>query len=101
MGRAAIDELESAIEALVTAMAGTDAQAIEAATRNVQPIIADIAGQGAWRATPELREVVDRVALALDRARLRAHVNADLARRQLDLLASKGTAVPGAATYRR
>ena len=49
MGCAAIDELESAIEALVTAMAGTDAQAIEAATRNVQPIIADIAGQGAWR----------------------------------------------------
>jgi len=96
MSLAALEQLDDALASLVAALDGEDSQAIETAAAAVPAIVAQVGESGAWRAIPQVRERAREILTKLEAARIRAHVNADVARRRIDLLAAQGVAMnPG------
>ena len=102
MTLAAVDSLIAREEALIAALDGQDARAIEAATDAMRIVVTELASLGGWRAEPELGLRLSQALRLTEAAAGRLNYLADRNRRQLDRLATlTGDPLPSAYARRR
>lgn len=85
-----LSDLIASEEALIKALDGDDAGAIETALPLFARAIDAARGAGAWRDTTDLRAHLTRALALAEAARVRTNYLADRTRRQLDRLAAFG-----------
>lgn len=100
MSIAVVESLIAREEALIAALDGQDTHTIEAATAAMRDVVARLATQGGWHATPELGERLTQALRLTEAASGRLNYLADRTRRQLDRLATM-TGEPLSSAYAR
>ncbi|EXS70785.1 hypothetical protein [Sphingobium sp. Ant17] len=91
LGLAALDDLGEAFAELRDVLDGTDAAAIELASRRVSRAAAAVRGIGAWRSEPIVIERLNALIPVLESARVRVSLLADHANQRLAILAAHGS----------
>ncbi|MDE0947432.1 MAG: hypothetical protein OSA39_11410 [Sphingobium sp.] len=91
LGLAALDDLGEAFAELRDVLDGTDAAAIELASRRVSRAAAAVRGIGAWRSESIVIERLNALIPVLESARVRVSLLADHANQRLAILAAHGS----------
>ena len=91
LGLAVLDDLGEAFAELRDVLDGTDAAAIELASRRVSRAAAAVRGIGAWRSEPIVIERLNALIPVLESARVRVSLLADHANQRLAILAAHGS----------
>lgn len=101
MNEALVEELIAAEEALVAALDGEGAPAIEASVARFRAALAAVQQVGDWQPSPELKQRLADALVMADAARIRTNLLADRTRRQIDRLSRAGARHRPAIAYGR
>lgn len=90
LGLGALDDLFEAFEDLREVLHGSDAAAIEIASKRVSHSAAAVRAIGAWRSEPQTVARLSAMLPLIDSARIRVNLLADHANQRLAMLAAHG-----------